>query len=126
MEISNIKKTGGTIATPILSANIDNIEFTNIPTGGKGTKGSTFWNHSANVDVWKADGDGTKWKPSVNAVDIAWNGAKPGIGEPADGINTTGELLATIKTLKTRIDQLEAAFSTLATNVGTLVTITNG
>jgi len=126
MAISNIRKTDGTIATPILSANIDNIEFTNIPGGNKGTKGSTFWNNSENVNVWKNGGDGTQWKPSVNAVDIAWNGAKPGIGEPEEGINTTGELLAIIKTLKTRIDQLEAAFSTLATNVGTLVTITNG
>ena len=29
---------------------------------------------------------------SINAVEIDWNGAKPGIGEGANGITTTGEL----------------------------------
>lgn len=29
----------------------------------------------------------------INAIDIDWNGAKPGIGEGEDGITTTGELL---------------------------------
>ena len=33
----------------------------------------------------------------INAVDIDWNGAKPGIGEGVTGINTTGELLSNIK-----------------------------
>ena len=33
----------------------------------------------------------------INAVDIDWNGAKPGIGEGVTGINTTGELLSRIK-----------------------------
>ena len=37
-------------------------------------------------------------KPFVNAVDIDWNGAKPGIGEnETTGITTTGELLSRIK-----------------------------
>ena len=76
MAISNIRKTSGTIASPIISANIDNVEFTNIPGGNKGTKGSTFWNDSSNADVRKDNGDGTKWKSSVNAVDIDWNGAQ--------------------------------------------------
>ncbi len=76
MAISNIRKTGGTIASPIISANIDNVEFTNIPSGLKGTRGSAFWNHSSNADVWKDNGDGTKWKAAVNAVDIDWNGAQ--------------------------------------------------
>lgn len=90
MTISNIRKTGGTNATPIISANIDNVDFTNIPGGNKGTKGSTFWNSSVNTNVWKDGGDGTQWKPSVNAVDIDWNGAKL-----TDNItiNTTGELI---------------------------------
>ena len=29
----------------------------------------------------------------INAVDIDWNGAKPGIGEGTSGINTTGEII---------------------------------
>lgn len=33
----------------------------------------------------------------INAVDIDWNGAKPGIGEGENGITTTGELLSSIK-----------------------------
>ena len=44
MAITNIKKIGGTSVTPILSANIDDVVFNNIPGGSKGTKGSTFWN----------------------------------------------------------------------------------
>ena len=31
--------------------------------------------------------------PLINAVEIDWNGAKPGFGEDANGITTTGELL---------------------------------
>lgn len=88
MAISNITKTGGATISPIFSALIDTINFTNIPGGNKGTKGSSFWNDSANVDVWKENGDGSTWKPAVNAVDIAWNGAELG----SSTINTTGEL----------------------------------
>lgn len=33
----------------------------------------------------------------INAVEIDWNGAKPGIGEGENGITTTGELLSSIK-----------------------------
>lgn len=90
MAITNIIKTGGTSLNPILSANIDNIDFTNIPAGKIGTKESTFWNVSTNTDVWKDGGDGTQWKPGVNAVDIDWNGANLG----SYIINTTGELLS--------------------------------
>ena len=76
MAITNIRKTGGTSVIPILSADIDNVVFNNIPAGSKGTKGSTFWNDKANTNVWKDGGDGTQWKPAVNAVDINWNGAQ--------------------------------------------------
>ena len=31
--------------------------------------------------------------PLINAVEIDWNGAKPGIGEGNNGITTTGELM---------------------------------
>lgn len=33
----------------------------------------------------------------INAFDIDWNGAKPGIGEGENGITTIGELLTSIK-----------------------------
>ena len=95
MAITNITKTGGTIASPIISAFIDNVQFSNIPSGGKGTKGSTFWNPSSNANVWKDGGDGTQWNPSVNAVDINWNGAELELPEELGGtktINTTGQL----------------------------------
>ena len=75
MAISNITNTGTSLA-PIINATIDGIQFTNIPSGTKGTRESTFWNHSSNADVWKDNGDGTKWKAAVNAVDIDWNGAQ--------------------------------------------------
>ena len=113
MAISNITKTGGTTANPIISAVIDTISFNNIPAGGKGTKGSAFWNHSVNVDVWKDNGDGTKWKPAVNAVDIDWNGAELG----SSTINTTGELLALIKSMADRIEQLENGMLTISNAV---------
>ena len=89
MAITNIKKIGGTSITPILSANIDNIDFNNIPAGSKGTNGSTFWNISTNTYVWKDGGDGTQWKPSINAVEIDWNGASI----CNQTVNTTGQLL---------------------------------
>lgn len=133
---------------------------------------------------------------AVNAVDINWNGAQPGLGESSTGITTTGELLKLIKKyadtkkseaidyvqgtdddtssddtiwgtkkyadeavstvkgeligtstdastadtiwgakkytdtkiakLQNRVDALESALSTLAQNVGSLVTIANG
>ena len=42
-------------------------------------------------DFEYADTDGIQ--PVVNAVEIDWNGAKPGFGEDDNGITTTGELL---------------------------------
>ena len=39
----------------------------------------------------------TEFGGVINAVDIDWNGAKPGIGEDSTkGITTTGELLSRI------------------------------
>ena len=35
----------------------------------------------------------------INAVEIDWNGATPGIGEETIGIQTTGELLSLIKAI---------------------------
>lgn len=76
-------------------AKIDGIDFNNkqqipaFPVAGT-------WTHSDNID---ANGEyeygGGK---SVMALDIDWNGAKPGIGEDSTtGITTTGELLSNIK-----------------------------
>lgn len=66
---------------------------------------------------------------AINAVDIDWDQAKVSSATAKDittSITTTGELLGVIKKLNDRIDTLETAFSTLASNVGALVTITNG
>lgn len=41
-------------------------------------------------DLEYADEDGIT--PIFNAVEIDWNGAKPGMGEGTNGITTTGEL----------------------------------
>lgn len=59
---------------------------------------------------------------STNAIDIHWGGANIN----GTTVNTTAQLLKIIANLQTKVDQLETAFSTLATNVGALVTITNG
>ena len=136
------------------------------PFGGKYTNDMNFDADTGlyNVDQTKLNSLGVG--KSVNAVEIDWNGAKPGIGEDnSTGITTTGELLKLIKKyaetkkseaidyvqgtdddtssddtiygakkytdtkiakLQTRVDALEAALSTLAQNVGSLVTIANG
>ena len=104
MAITNITNTGTTL-NPKINAYIDEIKFTNIPGGNKGTKGSTFWNQSSNAQVWKDNGDSTQWKPSVNAVDIDWNGAQVN----GSTINTTGELLAKIADLETLVRGLYAS-----------------
>ena len=59
---------------------------------------------------------------TTNAIDIHWGGANIN----GTTVNTTAQLLKIIKDLQTKVDQLETAFSTLASNVGALVTITNG
>ena len=40
-----------------------------------------------------ASDNGGKLPSIVNALEIDWNGAKPGFGEDDNGITTTGELL---------------------------------
>ena len=105
------------------------------PFGGKYTNDMNFDADTGryNVDQTKLNSLGVG--KSVNAVEIDWNGAKLGIGEDnSTGITTTGELLKLIKEytdtkiakLQNRVDALEAALSTLAQNVGSLVTIANG
>ena len=76
----------------------NNIQFTlsQEPVFIYGTKKVT---HSSNVDangdydVAKIENNGES-KPAINAVDIDWNAAKPGLGEDStNGITTTGELM---------------------------------
>lgn len=57
----------------------------------------------------------------INVIDVDWNGANVN----GTTVDTTGQLLKIIADLQTKVSQLETAFSTLASNVGTLVTITN-
>ena len=58
---------------------------------------------------------------TTNAIDIHWGGANINNTQ----VDTTAQLLKIIADLQTKVKQLESAFSTLAQNVGTLVTITN-
>lgn len=115
MTISEIKNIG-TATKPVINAIVDGIQFENIPGGNKGTKGSTFWNSSANTNVWTANGDASQWKPSVNAVDIDWNDADLATavnyhsndgnfseGLPVTEINTTGDLLNVIAHLQAEV-----------------------
>ena len=52
----------------------------------------------------------------INAIDIDWNGAKPGMGESNSGINTTGELLSTIKNYIDNQSGYNSGIGTLDTN----------
>lgn len=60
-------------------------------------------NHIVNGKLTSAKNDYSGYEEDdssmlINAVDIDWNGAKPGIGEDTtNGITTTGELLSSIK-----------------------------
>ena len=66
----------------------DGIQFT--ATAGTALPGK--YGNGNNGDFLNAGRDGVE--PFVNAVEIDWNGATPGIGEPTDTcITTTGELL---------------------------------
>ena len=83
--ISNI--TNKTLTT--VSANLDGVEFDNIPNSKQVAPNTQTQGISDNP--WNINGEGS-WKGAVNAVDIDWNGAKLG----SSTINTTGELLSYI------------------------------
>lgn len=71
------------------------IIFSNLnsnPSPKKSVTGKIFYTDN---DFEYANEDGIS--PVVNAVEIDWNGAKPGMGEGENGINTTGELLSILK-----------------------------
>ena len=107
-------------------ATLWNIKFSNLNTTtdkGYFSAAGKFTDSSNLTDgVYTADGQGSTPSFSVNAVDIDWNGAEVG----SSTIDNTGQLLKIIADLQTKVSQLETAFSTLASNVGSLVTITNG
>ena len=105
------------------------------PFGGKYTNDMNFDADTGRYNVNQTKLNSLGVGKSVNAVEIDWNSAKLGIGEDnSTGITTTGELLTLVKKytdtkiakLQNRVDALEAALSTLAQNVGSLVTIANG
>ena len=70
----------------------DGIIFSNVKDRTVIRKGAGIITTSDNVSsgkyVYDIDSD-----PVVMALDIDWNGAKPGMGESANGITTTGELI---------------------------------
>ena len=82
---------------------IDNqIQFSNITVPSvniDGLAGNTNYKSTSGQSIDdEYEGEIQKPIPLINAVDIDWNGAKPGIGEDAtNGITTTGELLSSIK-----------------------------
>ena len=78
-----------------------NIQFNSVDTSlmGVSKKVGNTQNRNADANVLSeiAEENGGKLPTIVNAVEIDWNGAKPGIGEGENGITTTGELLSSIK-----------------------------
>lgn len=79
----------------------NNIEYTSfdgdIFTRGKKVSNEQYLGVSVDDLTSIADDNGGKLPTIINAVEIDWNGAKPGIGEGENGITTTGELLSSIK-----------------------------
>ena len=94
--ISNI--TNKTLTT--VSANLDGVEFDNIP---KSTQvAPNLQTQGISDNPWNTSGTGS-WKGAVNAVDIDWNNAKLG----ATTIETTGQLLSYMRTIAQKIENLE-------------------
>ena len=98
MAITNIQRKHNNDEELYIQAKIDGIQFDNITGVDKSEEGVFPIGQpvARNNSIWT---DSSKpWQKSVNAVDIDWNGAKPGIGEDlTKGITTTGELLSRIK-----------------------------
>ena len=79
---------------------INGIEFSDIKTSNKSFKPLVYDDTFGNTteDLNEQYGVGGDLPKLINAVEIDWNGAKPGIGEDeTNGIITTGELLSSIK-----------------------------
>ena len=75
---------------------INGIEFSDIKTSNKSFNPLVHVNSGGNSteDLNEQYGVGGDLPTIVNAVEIDWNGAKPGMGEDSTiGITTTGELM---------------------------------
>ena len=96
MAINNITRRYDEDDNLIVSAQIDGITFSDIKNEDLGLHVGSLMNRQNNI--WESNKNtGNDILPAVNAVDIDWNGAKPGMGEGENGINTTGELLSILK-----------------------------
>ena len=98
------------------------ITFNNVKDIAVSVKGAPYGGKNSYYDRNDTTGNIVNVKThSFNIIDVDWCGAQLG----DNTINTTGQLLAIIKNLQDKVNTLETAFSTLATNVGSLVTLTN-
>jgi len=89
--ISGIIATNG---LGYVKANIDSVQFDKIKMASKSTTIDKPVQSYPDSNVWVAGGSTENWNGSINAVDIDWNGAKPGMGEDStNGITTTDELM---------------------------------
>ena len=84
--------------TGIASVTLDGMQFTNIDLS-EGSKTTADFKIAPKDSVFDPSSDlQNNTALIIKAVDIDWNGAKPGIGENrTTGITTTGELLSRIK-----------------------------
>ena len=76
------------------------IKYNNLPSEGR--KSMNFKPQYLNNDFEFANEDGVK--PFINAVEIDWNDAEL---DETTKINTTGDLLSLIKTLRSDVVELE-------------------
>ena len=73
------------------------IDFTVDTVATKYTGWGKKYSNANNIDE-TYPADESDIAKSINAIEIDWNGAKPGIGEDTtNGITATGELLSSIK-----------------------------
>ena len=74
----------------------NNVTIPSVYVGGLSTTSEYKDQYGNSIDD-EYDGNIQQPSPFINAIDIDWNGAKPGIGEDSTkGITTTGELLSRI------------------------------
>ena len=79
---------------------VSKIKYNNLPS--EGTTGLNYKPQYGNNEFEYADEDGVK--TFINAVEIDWNDAEL---DETTKINTTGDLLSLIKTLRSEVTELE-------------------
>jgi len=103
-----------------VKATIDGITFDKIRKNSKLMPQVNGVATVSNNEVWKAGGTTSNWLPSVQSVDIDWNGAiLPNANISTGGsvtINTTGELLKLINDMQQEIYTLAAAVIAIGNN----------